>query len=127
MFSSCDLLRTFCFVDERDEKMPRGEKTRLLLSTVCVASLVVFLYDILHEFLHYSTQTHLPVVVSAASLALHTGNMQVQLTSRRGFCITFYTLKPNSITLTSSELAPNMFGASSELVRTSELAPNQLV
>ena len=30
-------------------------------------------------------------------------------------------LKPNSITLASSELAPNMFGASSEL------APNQLV
>jgi len=29
--------------------------------------------------------------------------------------------KPNSITLASSELAPNMFGASSELV------PNQLV
>ena len=26
-------------------------------------------------------------------------------------------LKPNSITLASSELAPNMFGASSELVR----------
>ena len=30
-------------------------------------------------------------------------------------------LKPNSITLASLELAPNMFGASSEL------APNQLV
>jgi len=30
-------------------------------------------------------------------------------------------LKPNSITLASSELAPNMFGAGSEL------APNQLV
>jgi len=30
-------------------------------------------------------------------------------------------LKPNSITLASSELAPNMFGASSEL------APNQQV
>jgi len=30
-------------------------------------------------------------------------------------------LKPNSITLASSELAPSMFGASSEL------APNQLV
>jgi len=30
-------------------------------------------------------------------------------------------IKPNSITLASSELAPNMFGASSEL------APNQLV
>jgi len=27
------------------------------------------------------------------------------------------SLKPNSITLASSELAPNMFGASSELVR----------
>jgi len=26
-------------------------------------------------------------------------------------------LKPNSITLASSELAPNMFGASSQLVR----------
>jgi len=41
-------------------------------------------------------------------------------------------LKPNSITLASSELAPNMFGASSEHVRSlfgasSELAPNQLV
>jgi len=31
------------------------------------------------------------------------------------------SLKPNSITLASSELAPYMFGASSEL------APNQLV
>ena len=29
----------------------------------------------------------------------------------------FLGLKPNSITLASSELAPNMFGASSELVR----------
>jgi len=28
-----------------------------------------------------------------------------------------FVLKPNSITLASSELAPNMFGASSELVR----------
>ena len=41
-------------------------------------------------------------------------------------CIRFHLdlnrvqLKPNSITLASSELAPNMFGASSEL------APNQL-
>jgi len=32
--------------------------------------------------------------------------------------------KPNSITLAGSELAPNMFGASSELVR---MALNQLV
>ena len=41
-------------------------------------------------------------------------------------------LKPNSITLPSSELASNMFGASSELApnmfgASSELAPNQLV
>jgi len=32
----------------------------------------------------------------------------------------WFKLKPNSITLASSELAPNMFGASSEL------APNML-
>jgi len=32
-------------------------------------------------------------------------------------CLGFTYLKPNSITLASSELAPNMFGASSELVR----------
>ena len=40
----------------------------------------------------------------------------------------FAGLKPNSITLASSEIAPNMFAASSELVpnmlASSELAPN---
>ena len=37
-----------------------------------------------------------------------------------GLCESNGGLRPNSITLASSELAPNMFGASSEL------APNQL-
>jgi len=35
-------------------------------------------------------------------------------------CIYVFKLKPNSITLANSELAPNMFGASSELASVME-------
>jgi len=51
---------------------------------------------------------------SKLCISLQTGSGELENVSRPH-------LKPNSITLASSELAPNMFGASSELVR-SQLA-----